>query len=541
MAEHLRPADVIERADKEARRFLKRATPLAKLLERAARRPPLNISQRRLIVDQAIMFLDGFYANLPLKQAMYAVDPLQRLRLFRSRLQSVESDRAFHAEMTDIFASMRDAHARYILPEPFNSSDAFLPFAVKSYFKGDRRRYIVGNVAFAHPTFRKGAEILSWNGIPIARAVELMGAQSAGGNPGARHAHGLARLTVRALDSVPPPDEHTVTIQYQSGRNREEIRLDWMVSHEEVLAKERKRIYETERIRRHRKSLYARNIRPGEFGDVLESRTIKTAYGKVGYIRIRTFDFPKVRINEFLATFIRLLRRLPRNRLIIDVRDNPGGRTAAAERLLQIILPPQRIEPARLYFISTPWTLELCRLQRSTRELGPRGLSPWIPSIARSQETGAMYSASFPYTDPEACNSTGSKYRGRVIVITNALSYSAAEYFAAGFQDHGGKILGVDPATGGAGGNLRTHEEVSIYFEEAFQRSPFRFLPRSVDFWITFRNSTRVGRHAGDEIEDFGVERDFYHRITHKDLMNNDASLMNRAAKLLRGRRARRR
>ena len=55
-----------------------------------------------------------------------------------------------------------------------------------------------------------------------------------------------------------------------------------------------------------------------------------------------------------------------------------------------------------------------------------------------------MYSASFPYTDPEACNTTGRLYGGRVIVITNALSYSATEFFAAGFQDHGGG-LGIDP------------------------------------------------------------------------------------------------
>jgi hypothetical protein len=48
--------------------------------------------------------IDGLYVHLPLKRAMHAVDPIQRLRLLRVRLERM-SDRAFH---DDLFA--RPAH-----------------------------------------------------------------------------------------------------------------------------------------------------------------------------------------------------------------------------------------------------------------------------------------------------------------------------------------------------------------------------------------------------------------------------------------------
>ena len=38
------------------------------------------------IVDTFVELIEGLYAHLPLKRAMYAIDPLQRLRLLRQRV-----------------------------------------------------------------------------------------------------------------------------------------------------------------------------------------------------------------------------------------------------------------------------------------------------------------------------------------------------------------------------------------------------------------------------------------------------------------------
>src|SRR5688572_6725715 len=92
----------------------------------------LTHDERAVVVQQAIMVLEGFHVNLPLKCAMYAVDPLRRLRLLRQRLPSLfRTDRLFHREMTQIFNSLNDLHTNYLLPEPFSSHTAWLPFAIE--------------------------------------------------------------------------------------------------------------------------------------------------------------------------------------------------------------------------------------------------------------------------------------------------------------------------------------------------------------------------------------------------------------------------
>jgi C-terminal processing protease CtpA/Prc len=525
----------------------------------------LSRSQQTRIIDQAIMMLEGFYAHLPLKRAMYALDPLQRLRLLRQRLHTFNSAASFHREMTSIFTSLNDLHTNYCLPAPFKDANAWLPFKVESYCGihpgGDpgcapeHRTYLVTSVAewFNHPTFRRGVELLYWNGIPIARAVGIAAAQSAGGNAGARHAKGLAALTARPLIVSPPPDEEWVIVRFRNLAGRiEEMRVQWHVTEipDEIPAKKRGVSLATERIRKIGKFLFAPEIIQFErrlaasrnplsllkkteslLPDVFDAREVRTPHGKFGYIRIRTFDVDEP--DDLVSEFLRLVRLLPQKGLILDVRDNGGGRSAAAERLLQLISPRQPIEPARFYFINTPFTLRLCKLQKANKDLGPAGLSPWIQSIQRSMETGATFSASFPYTDPITCNSIGRQYPGPAIVITNSLCYSATEFFAAVFQDHGGIVLGVDQATGGGGANVRTHEELRSYFRKD-RRSPFKTLPNQADLRVAFRRSVRVGpATAGNDIEDFGVTPNYFHAMTRNDLLRGNVDLINHAARLL--------
>src|SRR5262245_57191906 len=58
----------------------------------------LTKKQRQQIVEQALVMLDQVYAHLPLKRAMHAIEPLQRLKLLRQRL-GLLSERAFHDEL----------------------------------------------------------------------------------------------------------------------------------------------------------------------------------------------------------------------------------------------------------------------------------------------------------------------------------------------------------------------------------------------------------------------------------------------------------
>jgi hypothetical protein len=166
----------------------------------------LTLAERRTITEQAQVLLEQNYVHLPLKRAMHAVDPLQRLRLLRYRLGEVDEGTAgpempFHQELAEIFSALRDLHTSYRLPLPFSDKTAWLPFLIEEYYEHERPHYMVTKVVGgAGPeSFQPQVEVLYWNGIPIERAVDLNAARQSGSNEAARQARGLNSLTIRPL------------------------------------------------------------------------------------------------------------------------------------------------------------------------------------------------------------------------------------------------------------------------------------------------------------------------------------------------------
>jgi C-terminal processing protease CtpA/Prc len=542
----------------------------------------LNENEQRTIVEQAIVLLEAFYVHLPLKRAMHGIDPLQRLRLLRRRVPQLPSEIAFHHEMTEVFTSLRDLHTNYILPLHFARMAAFLPFRVERCFDAGATKYLVSQITpgFSHPTFVRGVEITYWNGVPIARAVEIAASYHAGSNREARHARGVAGLTVRAMNISPPPDEEWVVIGYTdlTGQHRE-FRADWTItvlpedSAEATLAlgDPAAAAYgldlEGDTIQRVNKMLFAQHVAAAKrrirdardkaiqaaaasgadpeaaavagvsaevqglnstMPDVFTARIINAQGRPWGHIRIRTFSVPPgMNDSSCVNEFVRLLERpeLPKDGLVLDVRGNGGGLIWFAERLLQL-LTPRTIEPCRLQFIYSALTLELCRREPTLRQ--------WVPSLERALETGATFSAAFPLTSPERCNDIGQRYYGPVVLVTDARCYSATDIFAAGFQDHRiGKILGVDGNTGAGGANVWTDGLIRHFFQGAQLQPPLTLpapLPRGAGMRVAIRRTLRVGPEAGTELEDLGVIPDERHEITRNDLLFDDKDLLERAA-----------
>lgn len=200
----------------------------------------LTPEERLQVVGAAIAMLGEVYVHLPLKRAMHGIDPLQRLRLLKLRMQAqIEhheaeaSARVFHDQMIEIFHSLRDLHTNYILPASYQGKTAFLPFLLEEFYEGNppQRNYLVTRIqpGFVHPTFTKGVAVTHWNGIPIDRAVEINAEREAGSNEDARHARGLEALTLRPMALTAPPDESWVIIGYVSGEQKLEVRLEWQV------------------------------------------------------------------------------------------------------------------------------------------------------------------------------------------------------------------------------------------------------------------------------------------------------------------------
>src|ERR671921_1859197 len=192
----------------------------------------LTLEERQRIVDQALVLIEQFYVHLPLKRAMHAVDPAQRLKLLRYRLHTL-SERRFYDEMISTFMELRGLHTNYLLPVPFAFMTADLPLLIGEFFEDGKRQYLVHRVIadrINDPHFERGVVITHWNGVPMDRAVELNADRQAGSNPDARHARGLNTMADRFMGLSAAPDEEWVLLNYLTTDGQErEIRVEWLV------------------------------------------------------------------------------------------------------------------------------------------------------------------------------------------------------------------------------------------------------------------------------------------------------------------------
>ena len=534
---------------------------LSTFLKTVEKKRRLSRKDRLRIVEQALLLLNMNYVHLPLKRAMHAVDPIQRLKLLRFRLLEMKeselpSEMQFHQRMIEIFASTRDLHTMYLLPAPFKDQVAYLPFLIEQYFQGKKggraEKFMVSRVvtefyqSIPDPGpevrfFEPGVEVLYWNGVPIRRAIEINGETQAGSNIEARFARGLDNLTIRPLETSLPPDEAWVDLTYRSRTGSTlTLRQEWMVhatgsAGTTPLAsrsskKKRAAIdVKKTKINQMRQTLFApREVRVRTSMEQAFNAEIRTVDGReFGYIRLFSFDVAEP--DKFVKEFVRVLQSdgFPPEGLIIDARSNGGGEIRAGERLLQLFTP-RRIKPELFEFINSPLNLEICRQAPKQWDL-----SRWAESIAEAVVTGATYSSGFPFDSEESCNDIGQVYHGPVVLITDALSYSTTDIFAAGFQDNEiGEVLGTSDNTGAGGANLWWYKDLINAFGK-HPKSPFKPLPRGADMLVAVRRSIRVGRHAGRPLEEFGIVPDRRHYMTKRDVLENNDDLIMRAARIL--------
>ncbi|HWN97846.1 MAG TPA: peptidase S41, partial [Blastocatellia bacterium] len=364
----------LKNANPAVKQQLVRSMPVSRFAEKVNSRG-LSRKSRLRIVDQALVLLEQAYVHLPLKRALHGIDPVQRLKVLRFRLteelKAGISEFEFHRAMQEVFASVRDRHTQYLLPTPFDDHVAYLPFLVEEYSETTRRgeseqRFMVSHIAegFRHATFKRGVDLLYWNGVPIKRAIENNGEMQGGSNAEAQLARGLDALTIRVLRFSLPPDEEWVLITYRTlDGSVEELKLQWLVvpvsagtrkrrrrsgagaqtkvaidRHKASINQMRKTLCAPEVVAKE-KDLVAYKKRYKKWKKVAPPKryALKTSLpsmffakrvwqGELGYLRIFTFDpdIDGVGPDEIVNEFVRLVRELPGDGLIIDARGNPG-------------------------------------------------------------------------------------------------------------------------------------------------------------------------------------------------------------------------
>ncbi len=521
---------------------------LADALERIGSGPAgqgLDPGERLQVLDVLIAALEGTYAHLVAKRAAYASDPVQALTLLRRRAAEL-TEGEFHRAVTGIVTGLRDAHTRYSGRTPLGATVAVLPFLVEQHGPDADPHYLVSKVDEEYVPdrgFRPGVELVSWNGVPFPRAVEIHADRETGGRPDSRRARALESLTFRALEYGPPPDELWVLLGYRTVRGRlGEVRLPWRVvapdkartaMEDEGRGLSKQSIdLAAEAVRRAKKLVFAPDLWQRDRARRPETAPLRTADGwldtplqdvlaarqlndQVGYLRIWSFDVADD--EAFVREMARLLGLLPPTGVIVDLRANPGGLIWAAERALQLFTDAT-IAPTRFSLLATPATRQMADNPFNRLEL-----EAWSPSLQEATSTGELYAQPLPLTDPSWCNDIGRTYPGRAVAVVDANTYSSGDLFAAGWVDHRiGPLVTVGQATGAGGANVWTSYQLRDALAGTDGALPP--LPRGTGFTMSFRRAIRSAAGDGIPIEDLGISGIPYH-MTRSDLLDANVDL----------------
>lgn len=265
-----------------------------------------------------------------------------------------------------------------------------------------------------------------------------------------------------------------------------------------------------------------------------------------GVLRVTSFA-PGDR-DAFLAEAGRLLSLLPSTGLVVDVRRNPGGFSSMTGGLFQLIFSKKSSGggpalPYRYPLVMRASRFMLNVLGRSSSSALGTALRRLI---GRHVETGAEFTG--PWVNLPLGLSTSNnkmkKYKGdRVVILTDSMSFSAAELFTALVKDSEDiaekrVVLGVDPSTNGAGATVNRLEDIAASVRknsgDEEERRVFSNLPKGVDFTTATMRFFRAGNEAmGELIEHYGVPADVVYYENLLDVVFEDESLLSSVGQML--------
>ena len=514
-----------------------------------AREPSIGGYERRNLIDASMAVLDGCYAHLRQKRTRYAIDPVSQLAKLRPEVGTM-TQRQFDERLLGVYASLRDLHTGIRKSGRRGQATAVLPVLVERFGPPRRGTFLVTKLAAwadAGPLV-EGSTLTHWNGVPIDVAVARHADRARGANPDAKLARAMDTLTVRHLGDGLAPDEHWVDLRFRRpDKEIAETRLAWRVLSlgvpEGRTAVEQ--VFDLAPAPRPRsdpllqlafdpagqsaqqakRALYATE-KPSDVVTTMPEvfRATPRSFGRRQFGHIRVWSFMCEDSAAFAAEFARLAQHFEQERcvgLIVDIRANPGGYVASAEALLGVIaaLP---VPPARFAFAPTKLTGQLC--------LNDPELAAWLPSIEAAMDTGEPYSQALPITGPAVVGQRATDLPA--VLIIDALAYSSADIFAAGWVDSGiGPVVGTASTTGAGGANVWTYEQITARLDQDDPRLPPGLLG-GTSLRVAVRRAVRSGSADGLPIEDIGVtiSRENVHDLTRRDLLDGNHDLLQFAA-----------
>ncbi len=537
-----------------------------------AERFPLPLSARLSIISVAKTIFQDIHPHRKLHMNFKLVDPIGQLeQIRRDHLRTLLNPKIpkitevqFHQRMFAAFKSVKDLHTTYV--ERFKLGDfiALLPFLVREFYEmspvnrarlavngtsparnGSRsdgqnksqpfEKYIVTETAvdaqFSNAQFKKGVEIVSWNGVSMAEAVRISGEAGYGNNKDSKLLSGLRRLTRRMLANQLLPEQVQVNIGFKDLKGKfDNVTVPWIYAR---VPRPMLSVFATSgavflspvrTVRRTTSTKSASNLTSQaqeilvnpQLSDSLEGEVITTSKGRFGIITLFNFlPILNFRLNNdgFIFEFRRYLNSLPQNGVVIDVRGNDGGDVRLCQEIIQYFTA-NRITPVGFSLRST------IRLLSAADRIGINSnsrLGNIDPAVAsRAAAFGDQFFNRFRPFQETSNAFKGKRYPGPVVVLTDSETYSCGDVFAAAVQDNdAGLVIGVHDSTGGGGSTVVSVDR--LVFSLGLQILPF-----NTDIRTSLFRIERARKRSGVPIEYFGVSPDIRYRPTRRDRVDGD-------------------
>lgn len=154
-------------------------------------------------------------------------------------------------------------------------------------------------------------------------------------------------------------------------------------------------------------------------------------------MKIHHFSHTAV-FERFLARTFHQLRRMAIEHLIVDVRGNGGGHSGAATALMAYLSP----RPFRTYSMIATQVSPQIKAYYHCEQVMTASCSPELRQAPLYQQM---------HTEPTFQAPRLDRFQGRVVLLTDGLTFSSAADFAAMFQD-----FKVGPVVGATTGGLAT-------------------------------------------------------------------------------------
>jgi C-terminal processing protease CtpA/Prc len=515
--------------------------------------PTYSPDQRQKVANEAQLLFHELYVHRDEKVSFYGplVDPVPHVDWLAANAKTLPDD-LFHTTLQAIFESVRDLHQNYYFPYPYACYSSQLPltFVAIADPSNPSLPAITVNSLLLKPEvlalvpqltqIAVGDVLTSYDGLPTALAVAALMPFSNGANWSGAFERAVQQLSLRSQVSYLVPANNTLrmTLQRQDG-SRYDIEMPWLsvvravckngVPQSALATADLSVDSATDDYQVEYQQTYALPQQQAAALGLTASAEPILSYGKInagantfGYILLTSFSPVVLTVDQTVDEFARILRDELKDTagLIIDVRDNGGGQIGLADQLPQLLSANQVVSNG-FRFINTDTNAMLVH--------GPQFEGTvWQTLIDDVRGTSARFTATAPMTDELVTNSRTQVYFKPVAVLTNAKCFSSCDMFTASMQDNGlAQIWGEDFTTGAGGANVITDATFRSFLPDG-PNNPFPVLPNGQVMRDAWRQTVRVGSHAGQLIEDYGVLRDQDGTKTMNDVLHPSASQLGR-------------